>query len=73
MKDFSAFMTLNPTTVSSDYSLPNDLRVNFRQVALVKPDLGLILKAKCSSLGFKAPSVLALRLKLIMELTRDQL
>ena len=66
------FMTHNPGKGSVN-KLTDDLRPLFRQVALMQPDLGLVLKSKCSQLGLKAPSVLALRLKLVAELARDQL
>ena len=66
------FMTLNPSRYYGT-PIPNELRVIFRQVHMTKPDKGLILKAKCSHLGLKAPNVLATRLKLVAELSRDLL
>ena len=66
-------MTWNQLTAPSDYQLPQDLRANFRQVSLVRPDYCLVLKAKCSAYGLKAPTVLSQRLKLVTELARDQL
>ena len=72
-QNVSIFLTFNPATALPSYSLPGDIRANFRQVALVKPDLSLIMKAKCSQLNLKAAGVLSLRLKLLAELTKDQL
>ena len=66
------FLTHNPHK-KTPLSIPNELRVLFRQVHFPKPDLALLLKAKCSNLGLKAPTVLAMRLKLVAELTRDLL
>ena len=66
------FMTHNPTRHYAT-PIPNELRVIFRQVYMIKPDLGLVLKAKCSHLGLKAPNVLATRLKLVAELSKDLL
>jgi hypothetical protein len=64
------FMTCNLGKVTS---LDNDIRVIFRQVNLVQPDFGIILKAKCSAYGLKFPAVLANRLKTVAELSGDQL
>ena len=43
------------------------------QVHISKPDMGLIMKAKSSNLGLKAPAILATRLKLVAELAKDLL
>jgi len=72
IKTMSVFLTHNPD-VQPISSLPPELRAQFRQVSLLRPELSLMLKAKCSSLGFKSPSVLAMRLKLVAELAKDQL
>ena len=61
----------NQSTAFADIS--NDLKQLFRTVSLVKPDLGIIMRAKCASLGFKAPVVLGSRLKILQELAKDQL
>ena len=41
--------------------------------SLLPPDLALVLKSKCAALQFKSPATLALRLKLVAELAKDQL
>lgn len=66
-------MTIDPTSSPPTGSLPNDVRALFRTVSVVRPDFGLILKAKCAAMGFRAPSVLGARLKALTELTKDQL
>ena len=71
-KDVSIFLTQTPSSLPTG-SLPPELKAQFRQVTLSQPDLGLMLKGRCSSLGLKAPPVLAMRLKLVTELARDQL
>ena len=73
------FMTYNPNSAStislssSSTPLANDVRVLFRQINLVRPDMTVVLKAKCSAYGMKAASTLAMRLRLVAELARDQL
>ncbi|CAG5121563.1 unnamed protein product, partial [Candidula unifasciata] len=66
------FLTVNtPKTPTSQ--LPCEVTQSFRTVTLIAPDVGFILKSKCASMGFRAPSVLANRLKLLVELVKDQL
>ncbi|KAJ8314952.1 hypothetical protein KUTeg_007102 [Tegillarca granosa] len=72
-KVFGIHMTIDPSSFPTSRSLPNDVRALFRTVSVVRPDFGLILKAKCASMGFRAPSVLGARLKALTELTKDQL
>ncbi|ESO89151.1 hypothetical protein LOTGIDRAFT_229063 [Lottia gigantea] len=67
------FMTVNPDVTPPRCSLPNELRSSFRTVSLIRPDIGQILKCKCSALGFRAPGILANRLKVLSELVKDQL
>jgi len=66
------FATYNPN-VHNPYPLPTDIRSLFRQVSLIKPDLAMVLKAKCSNSGFKSPQILATRLNVIQQLAKDQL
>ena len=61
----------NTSTAFTDIS--NDIKQLFRTVSLVKPDLGMIMRAKCAAMGFKAPAVLGARLKVLQELAKDQL
>lgn len=67
-KHLAVFLT-SDTLASGGVS--RDLSSRFRQVTLIKPDTGLILKGKCSAFGFKAPAVLALRLKLVSDAVKD--
>lgn len=66
-------MTTDPKHKLPAVNIPNDISASFRTISLIKPDLGQILKAKCSALGFRAPNILALRLKVLTELIKDQL
>lgn len=72
-KNVGLFMTTDPKHNVPTGTFPNDIAGSFRTISLIKPDLGQILKAKCSALGFRAPLVLALRLKVLSELVKDQL
>ncbi|XP_055954873.1 dynein axonemal heavy chain 8-like [Patella vulgata] len=67
------FMTLNPSATPPFCSMPNEIRSCYRTISLIKPDIGQILKAKCSAMGFRAPGILASRLKVLSELVKDQL
>ena len=66
-------MTSDPLHNLPNSNFHNDIAGSFRTISLVKPDLGQILKAKCSALGFRAANILALRLKVMSELVKDQL
>lgn len=66
-------MTSDPMHNFPGSNLPNDVSGSFRTISLIKPDVSQILKAKCSSLGFRAANVLAMRLKVLSELVKDQL
>ncbi|XP_067674368.1 uncharacterized protein [Haliotis asinina] len=72
-RSVGVFMTVNPGSRSPASSIPHDVRASFRTVALIKPDTGQILKAKCSAMGFRGPGILASRLKVLTELVKDQL
>jgi len=54
-------------------TVSSDIRQLFRSISLVKPDVGMIMRAKCTALGFKAPIVLGSRLKVLTEQAKDQL
>ena len=71
-KTCAIHMTINKDGQAT-VPLPVELRALFRTVSLVKPDFGLILKAKCAAMGFRVPIVLGGRLKTLSELAKDQL
>ncbi|XP_053397319.1 dynein axonemal heavy chain 5-like isoform X6 [Mercenaria mercenaria] len=67
-------MTINLSdTTPISTQLANDIRLLFRPVSVIKPDMGMIMRAKSAALGFKAPVVLGSRLKVLSELAKDQL
>ncbi|CAH1226669.1 DNAH5 [Branchiostoma lanceolatum] len=68
----ATFITINKD-MSRGFELPQEIRALYRNVSLVLPDLGLILRGKVAGLGFKSPKVLADRLRLMADLCRDQL
>ena len=73
-RSVAVHLTVNLFNSSTAFSaISNDIKQLFRTVSLVKPDLGMIMRAKCASLGFKAPVVLGSRLKVLQELAKDQL
>ncbi|XP_060567478.1 dynein axonemal heavy chain 5-like [Ruditapes philippinarum] len=70
----SVHMTINLSdTQPISTKLGNDIRLLFRPVSVIKPDMGMIMRAKSAALGFKAPVVLGSRLKVLAELAKDQL
>ena len=54
-------------------ALPNELREHLRIVSVIVPDALHIVRAKCTVLGFKAPSVLGSRLKMLTDSLRAHL
>ena len=66
---FAAFLIHLPNTLQVE----NDLRSGFREVSLVPPEMRLVLQARCTRLGIKSPAILAMRLKMLVDLTKDQL
>lgn len=65
------FATCQPELLKTS-TLPSEIKSLFRQVSFLRPDLLVMLKAKCLALQFKAPSLLALRLKIVADLMKDQ-
>ncbi|XP_077977225.1 dynein axonemal heavy chain 8-like isoform X3 [Glandiceps talaboti] len=68
----AVFVTINPDTVSS-YKIPTDISILFRSVSIVMPDVAVILRTRCASLGFKSPKILADRLKIVAQQCKDQM
>ena len=72
---FSTFLTFERGSSSSSVidSMLQDIHSQFREIGLIRPETSMILSASCSRLGLKAPTVLATKLKQVVELVRDQL
>ncbi|WAR07684.1 DYHG-like protein [Mya arenaria] len=72
-RSVAVHMTINLSDWNQTTRLSSDIRLLFRSISLVRPDVGMIMRAKCTALGFKAPIVLGSRLKVLTELAKDQL
>ncbi|XP_033113255.1 dynein heavy chain 5, axonemal-like isoform X2 [Anneissia japonica] len=71
-RDTALFMTVNNTHAHSN-PIGSDVKTLFRSISLTVPDLAMILKAKCAGYGFKAPKILADRLKIVIQQCKEQL
>ncbi|XP_071954985.1 uncharacterized protein [Antedon mediterranea] len=71
-KNTALFMTVNNTNANSR-PIGNDVKTLFRSISLPVPDMAMILKAKCAGYGFKAPKILADRLKIFIQQCKEQL
>ena len=67
------YLSTTPVTSQLLSQTASDLQALFRQVSLTKPDPSMVVNTKCSALQLKSPSVLALGLKLVAELAKDQM
>lgn len=65
-------MTVNPFAPTR-LEIPNDTRLLFRVVTLLKPDYTMLLKSKCVAAGIKAPAILGTRLSMVRDLAVDLL
>ena len=77
---YDPFSSVGGVVGSESYSysvsvgaLPNELREHLRVVSVIVPDVLHIVRAKCTVLGFKAPSVLGSRLKMLADSLRAHL
>ncbi|XP_055889444.1 dynein axonemal heavy chain 8-like isoform X3 [Biomphalaria glabrata] len=66
------FLSMDMSIVPN-MKLPSDITEAFRVISMLQPDTAMLLRARCAAMGFKAPNVLANRLKLLTELVKDQL
>ncbi len=48
--------------------IPMQLRSTFRVIALMEPDMEMLIRAKCIQLNVKAPNILSVRLKTLYDL-----
>ena len=53
--------------------IPVNLKSMFRVIALMEPDLEIILRTKCIQFGIKAPSIVANRLNTLYELCQTSM
>ncbi|RNA02208.1 dynein gamma flagellar outer arm-like [Brachionus plicatilis] len=69
--NFCLISTLNVSKQSGQ--VPLQLRSMFRVIALLEPDIEVIIKAKCIQYGVKGSNILATRLKTIYDLCQASL
>ncbi|XP_028415382.1 dynein heavy chain 8, axonemal-like isoform X2 [Dendronephthya gigantea] len=63
-------------TVTSDdhsFTMTTELKAYFRTIAMVMPDMSLILRAHCAGQGLKSPKVLADRYTMVAKICQGQL
>ncbi|XP_071504103.1 dynein axonemal heavy chain 5-like [Diadema antillarum] len=70
--NIALFITVNNES-GMHRGIPTDIKLLFRTVSLVVPDMSLILKARCAAYGFRSPKILADRLKMVVQQCKDQL
>lgn len=69
--NFSVFLTVSMN--GETRPLPPEVRALFRSVAMVVPDVSLVLRAHCAGQGFKSHKIMAERLKLVTDICSQQL
>lgn len=70
-QNFCLISTLNLSKNSGP--IPLQLRSMFRVIALLEPDIEVIIKTKCIQFGVKGSNILATRLKTIYDLCQASL
>lgn len=63
---------MNPFKNQS-YNIPTQFKSMFRMVAIIEPDLEVILRSKCIQYGVKGSNILATRLKTLYDLCQGSL